>query len=286
MGAVTTIGSPSQQLGDAEFRFIAKLVYERSRISLGDGKVSLVASRVSKRLRHLGLDSFKSYVALLKSPEGQAELGDLIDVISTNHTNFFREIKHFEFLEQVGLPFICDQMAESGEKTIRVWSAASSSGEEPYTLALVLSEFVEKRPGLSWKIDATDISTRILEKARAAIYDSERLATVPKPMLRKYFQKGSGKWDGHFRLKSSIREKVRFHHLNLLQPSYPFDQKFHAIFCRNVMIYFDRPTQQTLVRQLSNHLVPHGYLMVGHSESLTGIDHSLMSVCPATYQLR
>ena len=274
-----------QALGNAEYRFIADLVYERSRICLGDEKGHLVASRVSKRLRKLGLNSYREYVDLLKSPLGQSELGNLIDVISTNHTNFFREIKHFEFLQEVGLPFVCEQMAQRGETCLRVWSAASSSGEEPYTLALVLSEFMESRPKLTWEIDATDISTRILEKAKAGVYDAERLESVPPQVLRKYFQRGTGKWEGHFRIKQPVRDRVHFHHLNLLQPQYPFDHKFHVIFCRNVMIYFDRPTQQTLVRQLSNFLHPQGYLMVGHSESLTSISHSLNSVCSATYQL-
>ena len=162
-----------------------------------------------------------------------------------------------------------------------VWSAASSSGEEPYTLAIVLAEFF----GLDgkWTIDATDISTRVLAKAEQAVYDGEKLAPVRPELLRRYFQRGAGRWQGCFRVREQLREHVRFQHLNLLQPQYPFNRRFQLVFCRNVMIYFDRPTQETLIEKLTEQLETGGHLLVGHSESLSGVRHSLRQLQPAIY---
>ncbi len=175
------------------------------------------------------------------------ELTNLVDVISTNHTHFFREEKHFDWLRSVLLPQW--RLRHDKSETFRAWSAASSSGEEPYTLAIVLAEFF----GLDgrWTIDATDISTRILARAEQAIYDADKITPVPPELLRRYFQRGVGQWDGHFRVREQLRRRVCFQHLNLLQPEYPFAQRFQLIFCRNVMIYFDRPTQETLVGKLT-----------------------------------
>ena len=166
-----------------------------------------------------------------------------------------------------------------------MWSAASSSGEEVYTIAIVLAELGLKRPGWAWQLEATDISTRILKRAREAIYPEEAVSKVRPELIKKYFQKGLGPQEGNYRVKSELGNRVTFRHLNLLGPPYPFTEPFHAIFCRNVMIYFDRPTQEELVRRLADRLVPGGYLLVGHSESLTGINHRLKMVKPAIYQL-
>jgi len=271
----------SHQIDEKEYDFICKLVYEHSRINLGEGKKELVTARLGKRLRILGLDSYSEYCQLLKGAEGEDELVHLIDSISTNHTFFFREPKHFEFMQTTVFP----TMASKNENgTFRVWSAASSSGEEPYTLAIVLSEYFAHLSSWKWHLDATDISTKILAKAREGVYSEDRIREVQPDMMKRYFQKGVGKWDGYFRVKEDLRSKVKFHHMNLLQPSYPFNEKFHLIFCRNVMIYFDRPTQEQLVKKLTDCLVPGGYLMVGHSESLTGIHHTLKTIKPAIYK--
>jgi len=156
-----------------------------------------------------------------------------------------------------------------------------ASGQEPFTLAIVLAEFFGAEG--KWTIDATDISTRILARAEQAIYDGEKIAPVPQELLRRYFQRGVGPWQGSFRVREQLREHVRFRHLNLLQPHYPFSQRFHLILCRNVMIYFDRPTQETLIGKLAEQLEPGGHLLVGHSESLSGIRHSLRQLQPAIY---
>ncbi len=277
----TTAFFRHNQLTGEQYEWVARLVYEHSRINLGSNKLDLLSSRLSKRIRVLGMQGFDDYIRLLKSTEGPEELANLVDVVSTNHTHFFREIQHFQFLENRALPEISKHL--NGE-SFRIWSAASSSGEEPYSLGITLYDFFAAHPQMAWSITATDISTRILDKARKAIYSEERLGPVGRERTQRYFQKGTGDWNGYFRVKKFLREKVVFHHVNLLQPSYPFSHLFHIIFCRNVMIYFDRATQEDLVGRLYKRLHPGGYLMVGHSESLTGLKHSFRPVQPAVYR--
>ncbi len=269
-------------IADREYDFICKLVYEHSRINLGDGKKELVTARLGKRLRVLDIPTYKDYCDFLQTPKGEEELTHLIDSISTNHTFFFREFKHFEFLQQTVLPHFAPKTQSQG--SFKVWSAASSSGEEPYSIAISLSDYFAAMSGWKWTLDATDISTKILAKAKEGIFAEDRVKEVPQETLRKYFQKGTGKWDGCFKVKEDLISRVKFTHLNLLGPAYPFTEKFQLIFCRNVMIYFDRPTQEQLVRRLSDCLVSGGYLFVGHSESLTGIKHPLKTIKPAIYQ--
>ena len=274
-------GWTNAKLGDADYDFLCKLVYERSRIHLGSDKRVLVASRLAKRLRHLNLSSYREYCDLMRSPAGGDELQFLIDRISTNHTHFFREIKHFEFINEVIIP--AWNAVKGRKEPFRIWSAASSTGEEPYSLAIHLAENFAPAESGRWQIEATDISTRVLDVATQAIYEKERLTSVSPDLLRRHFQKGEKKWAGHFRLKDELRRRVNFHHLNLLEGAYPFAWPFDLILCRNVMIYFDRPTQEILVRQLAAKLVPGGHLLVGHSESLSGVKHTLKLVRPAVY---
>ena len=265
-----------------DYHFIRNLIYQHSRINLGADKQALVTSRLAKRLRLLRIDRFSEYIALLRGPLLDDELSHLVDAISTNHTHFFRETQHFDFLKAHVLPKCGRTLAV--REPLRIWSAASSSGEEPYTLAILLSENLPTTPEGSWEITASDISSRILEKARQGIYPTDRLAQVPMEWQRKYFQRGTGDWEGYLRIRDELRNRVAFYRLNLLEPKYPFEKKFHVIFCRNVMIYFDRATQQDLVPKLAEALVPGGYLMVGHSESLGGIHHGLKTIQPAVYQ--
>lgn len=277
-GLITT----NATLEDSDFRFLCQLIYERSRISLGPDKRMLVVSRLAKRLRQLKLSNYAEYCDRLRSPAGGEELQFLIDHISTNHTHFFREIKHFEFLENKFLP--AWQASPAGRSgPLRVWSAASSTGEEAYTIAIHLSEHLAAAATKAWQIEGTDISTRVLDVARQGIYETDRLTGVSAELVRRYFQKGAGDRDGQFRVKADLRERTHFRHLNLLEPPYPFEQAFHLIFCRNVMIYFDRPTQESLVAHLTDFLAPGGYLLVGHSESLGNIKHKLKLVQPAIY---
>ncbi len=271
-------------LSDQEYERIRKLVYEYSRIDLGPNKRELVTARLGKRLRATKIESFAAYIAFLDSRAGSEELTHLIDAISTNHTFFFREIKHFEFMEQTVLPWAMTEGNRTGKKQLRVWSAASSSGEEPYSIAIHLADFFRRNPGWTYKIDATDISTKILAQAREAIYPEDRLREVRPEWMKTYFQRGIDEWAGYYRVREDVRKTVHFTHLNLLQPKYPFTEPFQLVWCRNVMIYFDRPTQEQLVAKLSEMLVPGGYLFIGHSESLTGIQHGLKAIRPAIYQ--
>ena len=279
----SSLESFNAELTDADYQFLCKLIYEHSRINLGPDKRVLLTSRLAKRLRQLGLESYREYCERLRAPGSADELQLLIDRISTNHTHFFRETKHFEFIENKILPAWRANPALRGTP-FRVWSAASSTGEEPYTIAIHLAEKLAPAASGAWQIEATDISARVLDVARQGVYETERLAGVTAEQMRRHFQIGSGEWEGSYRVKHELRERVQFHHLNLLEPPYPFKQMFHLIFCRNVMIYFDRPTQTSLVSHLAERLVPGGYLFVGHSESLSAIQHSLKAVQPAVYQ--
>lgn len=266
-----------------EYRLIADKVYAYSRIRLGDDKQALVTGRLAKRLRQLNLESFEEYCRILDSERGQQEMTQLIDLISTNHTNFFREIQHLDFLRDHVLPELMPVVVRQ-HVPFRIWSAASSSGEEAYTMCIVLAEYARKHGNYSWLVEATDISTRILEKARTAVYPADHVR-VPEPdMLQRYFQKGTGESEGFYRVKDCLRSQVKFHHANLLQPQYPVAANQHVIFCRNVMIYFDTKTQQELVDKLIRQLAPGGYFVVGHSESLLGVKHPLKTLKPGIYQ--
>ena len=270
-------------LADDDYKFLCQLIYQRSRIHLGPDKRVLVTSRLARRLQNLRLDGYADYCALLRSPAGADELPLLIDRIATNHTHFFREPQHFDFLRDKFLPaWRADPAARGGP--LRVWSAASSTGEEPYSLAIHLAEHLAPAEKGAWQIDATDISTRVLDQARQGVYAGERLQGLGAERVRRHFQKGEGDWAGHFRVKPELRRRVQFHHLNLLEPPYPFPQPFHLVVCRNVMIYFDRPTQTDLVKHLTDWLVPGGHLFVGHSESLSNLKHPFKPVQPAIFQ--
>ncbi len=266
---------------DSEFDFIRSLVYERSRINLGPDKRQLVSARLGKRLRATNVASLSDYCALLQQPDAEQELGHLIDAISTNHTFFFRESAHFDFLRTKAVPEMLERARTERWARLRVWSAACSSGEEPYSIAMTLAGTL---PTWQWHIDATDISRRVLAKAAAAIYSDEAVQRLPLEMIRTHFQRGFGPQEGNHRVKPALRDRVSFRHLNLLEGEPPFSEPFQVIFCRNVMIYFDRPTQEELVGRLARRLVPGGYLFVGHSESLTHLRHSLRAIQPAVYQ--
>ena len=266
---------------DSEFDFIRQIVYERSRINLGPDKRQLVSARLGKRLRAMQLSTISDYCAVLRGPAAEQELGNLIDEISTNHTFFFREQAHFDFLREKAVPDLQRRAAAERWSRLNFWSAACSSGEEPYSLAITLAECCATP---AWQIEATDISRRVLAKASAGIYADETVGKLPSATLRTYFQRGFGPQEGNHRVKATLRERVRFHYLNLLEGEPPFRDPFHAIFCRNVMIYFDRQTQEELVGRLVRRLVPGGYLFVGHSESLTHLQHGLKVLRPAVYQ--
>lgn len=259
-------------------RLLTDLVYHHSRIRVGPDKQPMLANRLRRRLRALGFDSFDAYCDLLLSPQGPDEIEHLVDLISTNHTGFFREPDHFTFLTSRILPELVPQLAATSAP-LRIWSAAASSGEEPYTLAMVLAEYFRVSPvSVPWRIEASDISRRMLDQAQQGIYRLDARHTLAPELLRRYFQRGVGVRAGTCRVKAELRERVRFQRINLFQAEYPVPHDQHMILCRNVMIYFDPPSRGVLVHKLARHLAPGGYLVIGHSESLLGLRHELESV--------
>jgi chemotaxis protein methyltransferase CheR len=261
------------------FNYIIALIYDRCGIRLHDGKHHLIRARLGKRMRHYGLSSLTDYCQFLKNQANEEEITHVVDALTTNFTHFLREEDHFKFLVNQALP----ALIQGPTKRFKVWSAACASGEEPYTIAFYLMDHYPTLNGWDWQILATDISTKVLSKAQQGIYPNDRLSSVPAEWMRKYFQRGVNAWEDYCRVKKPVADKIRFKQLNLLG-AYDFNDSFEVIFCRNVMIYFDRPTQEHLVRQLSRLLVPKGYLLVGHAESLTGLNVPLRCLKPSVYQ--
>lgn len=271
-----------QHLTDAQFRQFSDLIYQKTGIFLKSEKKALLTSRLGKRLRTGGFGSFQEYFDFIIANKSGEEFIHLIDSVSTNFTSFYREKDHFEFLENIALPHLTSKADHRGGE-LAVWSAASSSGEEPYTIAMILAEFCHSHPSWRFRILATDISTRVLEKANKGIYPVDRTDKVPSHLLRKYFRKGVDNFKGYVRVKEELRRLMTFQRFNLMDP-FAWNEAFDVIFCRNVMIYFNRETQQTLVDKFYKCLVPGGYLLIGHSESLTFIKHQLKQVATTVYQ--
>ena len=265
------------------FQALCGLIHRHSRIHLVPSKLSLLTSRLSKRLRELNLASWEDYLAWLQHPSGE-EIKTLIDLVSTNHTHFFRESVHFDALSSHLLDELL-QHSPTAPQGLRCWSAASSSGEEAFTLAMVLSEYAEQKPGgLRWQILGTDISSRAIEKAKQAVYPMDRLGLPEPSLLSKYFQKGSGPFEGFCKVKPELQSKVQFEQMNLFDPLSRAFTPQHLVFCRNVLIYFDLPSQAQLIERLHNVLEPGGFLMVGHSDSLLRIPHAFKSLGNGIYQ--
>ena len=266
----------SLSISAQQFDKISRLVYQISGIDLHEGKEELVKARLLKRLRHLKISGFDRYLKYMANDKSGEELRAMVDVLTTNKTHFFRESEHLDFLRDKIVP-------QFGKGPVRIWSAGCSSGEEPYSIAIVLCETIPEIGKHDIKILATDISDRMMEKARQGIYDGETLKTV-KPLLKqKYFEStkvGSGR---HYRVISQLQSLVSFAKLNLME-DWPMRGPFEAIFCRNVMIYFDKPTQEKLVKRFWFMLREGGYLLIGHSESLTFMTHDYRYLQPAVYQ--
>lgn len=248
------------QLSNRVFNKYCNLVYVETGIKLTENKRQLLNARISKRIRHLGIEADKYLELIQESPDEKILF---LDAISTNHTFFFRESRSYKFLE-------------NGCR--HIWCAASSSGEEPYSLVTYCAEL-----GFWPSILATDISSQCLEKGRNGVYPAQSMDNIPRQILRRYFQKGCGKWEGYIRVKPEVRKAVTFQRFNLLTDRPP-DQNFDAIFCRNVMIYFDAPTKETVVEKLCTRLKPGGYFIIGGAESLSGLTHGLKYIEPSVYQ--
>jgi chemotaxis protein methyltransferase CheR len=267
----------SVELSDRHFKKVSQIVYRHCGINLKDGKEALVRARLMKRLRALKLNSIDDYVDLISAKEGTVELERMIDVMTTNKTSFFREAEHFRFLQETVLP-------QADWRKLRLWCAACSSGEEPYTLGIVLREAIKPIDRRDILILATDISTTVLEKAVSGVYQGNTLNDVPKALVGRYFSRcPNGAAGISYRINDSVKRLIRFGQLNLLD-NWPMKGPFDVIFCRNVMIYFDRQTQQRLINRFYDYIRPGGYLFVGHSEGLSSVTHSFKYVRPATYR--
>ncbi len=270
-------------LSDKEFSRLKEFIYRECGIKITEAKRTMVEARLQKRLRGLGLTSFSRYCDYLFGPRGmEEELVHLINVITTNKTDFFRESAHFHYLVRKALPEVLRQ--SSGRRTITVWSAGCSSGEEPYTLAMVLKEFVADRRGIDFLILATDISTKVLEKAKLAVYDEERIGPIPDELRKKYLLKSKDAVLKVYRVIPELRQRIRFRRLNFMDSDFGFRETMDVIFCRNVIIYFDKQTQERLLNRFCGYLSPDGYLFMGHSETLLGMDVPLVQVAPTVYR--
>lgn len=263
---------------DEEFERFRSLVHRESGISLHDGKKSLLVARLSKRLRALGLVTFRDYYERVSEEPNGDEFTQMLDCISTNKTDFFREPVHFEFLRGRILPTL------SSLKRIRIWSAACSSGEEPYTIAMTLFDGVAAPLQWDLKILASDLSMRVLAQAASGVYEEERVHELPPEVIRRHFLKGRGGQAGTVKVKPHLSDMILFHRINLMDERYLIKTPLDVIFCRNVMIYFDRPTQQQLVNKFHRYLKPGGHLFIGHSESLQWVEHPFRSVAPTIYR--
>lgn len=263
----------------SDFSRLSTYIYNNCGIKLPPSKKTMLEGRLHKRLRALHITSFKEYCEYLFSVEGQKlEVYHMIDVVTTNKTDFFREAVHFDFLSNKVLP-----NAEK-DQLFRVWSAACSTGEEPYTIAMVLNEYVEKKAGFHYSIFGTDISGRALEVAATAVYAEDKVAPVPLVLKRKYLLKSKDVHNKTVRIVPELRSKVSFERLNFIDGDFSTIPSFNVIFCRNVLIYFDRATQEKVIRKLCTKLEPGGILFLGHSESIANMDLPLIQIQPTTFR--
>ena len=265
-------------ISDQEFSCFRRFIHETAGIQLSDAKKVLVSSRLSRRLQARALDSFGEYFRLITSGSEAAELQMAVDLLTTNETYFFREPKHFDFLRERLRERVADRRSASAP--FRVWSAAASTGEEAYSIAMLLADVLGERP---WEIFGSDISTRVLEKARTGHFPMVRATNVPKDYLRRFCLKGVGPEEGTLLINGSLRERVRFEQVNLMQPL-PNVGTFDMIFLRNVMIYFDNETKRSVVSRLIDTLAPSGHFLIGHSETLNGVFEDLAPIAPAIYR--
>ncbi|MGD0732839.1 MAG: protein-glutamate O-methyltransferase [Terracidiphilus sp.] len=270
-------------ISSRDYLRLCDLIYAEAGIHLGTEKKTMLEVRIKRRLRDLNLGSYSRYCDYLFERQGMKdELVNLIDVVTTNKTDFFREPRHFDFLLSTALPDLAS--GNPGGRPLLLWSAGCSTGEEPYTLAMVLSEYALAHPGFRFRILATDISTTVLAKAELGVYSQDIAAPVPPALRRKYFMRSREPGSDRLRVVPELRRLVEFRRLNFIDADYGIAEKADAIFCRNVIIYFDRPTQERILRKLTHHLVPGGYLFVGHSETLHDMDLPVTPVAPALYR--
>ncbi len=267
------------KLSDKEFNTLSQFIYTRYGIKMPPAKKVMLQSRLQKRLRALKIYSFGEYIDFVFSKQGDEEVVHMMDVVSTNKTDFYREPTHFDYLKQ----YVLAEYVENNVRNIKLWSAGCSSGPEVYTLAIVLSDFFEIHPGFEFSIFGTDISTKVLKLAHTAVYKEEAVAMIPFETKRKYLLKNKDKTKKEVRVNASLRKKTRYKRLNFMDNNYNINEQFDIIFCRNVLIYFDRETQEQVINKLCRNLKHGGYFFLGHSESVTNLDVPLTQVKPTIF---
>ncbi len=282
-------GSPSVErrdgISDVDFKRLSSFIESELGIRMPDTKRVMLESRLQKRLRNFGFDKYKDYVDFVFSPEGrETELINMIDAVTTNKTDFFREAEHFDYLVGKILPQAEARDGAGISRPFSVWSAGCSTGEEPYTIAMVLEERREMDSRFSYGVFASDLSTKVLDKARQAIYEEEKVAVVPMSFKKKYMLRSKDSSRSLVRVKPEVRSRVSFARINFMDGYYDVGQSFDVIFCRNVIIYFERRIQEEILRKLCEHIRPGSWLILGHSETLTGMDMPLKGVAPTIYQ--
>jgi len=259
-----------------EFKRFKTFIYDHAGIDLAPAKQVMVSSRLNRRLNYYQLTTYTEYFELVMNPENKQEFQEMVDLLTTNETYFFREPKHFEFLKQ-------EILKKWKGQDFRLWSAASSSGEEAYSIAMMLAENLA---GRQWQILGTDLSTKVLTKAAQAVYMMDRIELLDQSLMRKYCLKGVRTQENTFRISDKLRERVRFKQLNLMKPLPPKIGKFDVIFLRNVLIYFDNETKKQVVERIISALKPGGYFFISHSETLSRITDKLEMVQPSIYMKR
>lgn len=275
MSVVSQQAFSREEVSPKAYKAIREFIYQEAGIDLGESKQMLVSSRLNKRLRYHNLESFDKYVEVIKSINNGTERQIAIDLLTTNETYFFREAEHFQSLKKLVLE------NHPKERFFRLWSAASSSGEEAYSLGMVLDDTFGNR--VKWEIFGSDISSRIVAKAKKGLYQMHRIDAIPRDYLKRYCLKGAGEFEGFLLIDKKLRNNTRFAEINLTKPL-PDVGLFDVIFLRNVLIYFDNNTKEKIIRSLASKLRPKGLLYIGHSESLKGMDLPLELIAPTTYQ--
>ncbi len=285
MGCAVEDKIDSVELSNKMFNRFSTFVERELGIKMPEVKKTLLQGRIHKRMRKVGIPTFEEYYEYVFSEEGRKkELTHMVDSVTTNKTDFFREPKHFEYLVQSAIPYIMNCNGRFSRSHIKLWSAGCSSGQEPYTLAMVLSDFARQHQGIQFSVLATDISTKVLNSAMLGIYDESDMITVPAPMRKRYMMRSKDKSSTKVRITPELRAKVMFRQLNFMHEDYCIGDPVDIIFFRNVLIYFSRQTQERVINRLCAYLKSDGYFFAGHSETLSGLKVPLIQTGPTIYK--
>lgn len=271
-------------LNEKQFKHIASYIESTVGIKMPIEKKLMMQSRLNSRLKSLNFPNFEEYINFVfsKTPEAEVELVKLVDAMTTNLTEFFREPAHFDYLTDIVLP----KYAKEDRTNIKLWSVGCSSGQEPYTLSIVMSEYLRKNQTSirDFSVLASDVSTRVLKKGINAVYEIDTITNLPLDLKKRYFLKGKNQFHNEVRIKPELRKHVKFMHLNVMNEDFGFRDTMQIIFCRNMLIYFDKPTQENVINKFLRYLEPGGYLFLGHSETIFGMDLPFKSVAPTVFQ--